>query len=181
MGNRQVTVRVDVGAWQIGIGQDVHAFRLGPSAEASTVTLNAFSAKGLRQVSAVVEIVYQISGTRPHALLAGEYWPGNDEILKLEVARGGAFDLSGPETKGPLELPVVVGLPSNLAAAAANGVSSVRDALPSGRVRIHGGAIDVHSSPMVFQRCGAALWVVLIAKAMNESPTTLLSKLVATW
>jgi hypothetical protein len=180
-GESEVIILLDVGAWRIGIGRDVATFRVNASGEASMRVLNASVATGARPVRAVVEIVFQISGTRPHALLAGEYLPEGGGPLELEVRRGGPFDLQGPAAKGPLGLPVVVGLPDDLAEAAADGFSSVPDAVPSGRVKIHGGAIDVHSSPWVFQRCGAAIRLVLIAEAMNNNPAMSLSKLVANW
>jgi hypothetical protein len=174
--------RLSIGAWGIGIGEDVAAFTLDSRNGVGTRALVASAEGGsIRHAQAVVEIEYRISGKRPHALIAAEYWPSGAAMLQLEVARGGLFDLDRPGVKGPLDLPMVPGLPEDFAEAAAKGFSSLSDLLLPGRVKIHGGAIDADASEWVFERCGAALRVILMAEATNKDPATILPKLVATW
>jgi len=154
-----VKFRLVVGSWYVGVAEDpgtyaVHS-SIGDRIERKLTAMAKTSA--VRDVAAVVEVQLRISGRWPHALLAGEYEVARGQTLELEIVRGGTFDLEKPEVRGPLDRPLAVGLPDDLAEAAADGFAGVANVLLPGRVRIRGGAIDVDSSVWAFRHCGAAL------------------------
>jgi hypothetical protein len=145
--------------------------------------LGAEALKPLRPVACVIEVLHRISGMMPHALLAGTFEPSNNDRLLLEVVKGAPFDLSGPSLTGPLGRWLTPGLPPELADAAVEGfvTAPTEQPLPSGIIKVTGGAIDDGSSPMAFLRCGAALRGMLSATAVAADPNAAIVKLIGAW
>jgi hypothetical protein len=132
-------MQTEVGAWRIGFSNDVSAYIVRAQDEAGGRSLIA-DPSAFQPTENVVEVLHRISGMRPHALLAGTYEPSGVDRLHLEVVRGAPFDLSGPPTAGPLGLSISVGLPPELAEAAAEGfvTAPAAEPLPAGIVKIVG-------------------------------------------
>jgi len=178
-----MNAQLDLGPWRIGVSNDVSTYIVSSQGAPVYRSLVA-EAPGLAQpTEIVVEVLHRISGMQPHALLAGTFQPTGDDRMRLDVVKGAAFDLSGPPIAGPLGLSITVGLPPELAEAAAEGfvTAPAADPVPGGIFTIVGGAIDHDSSPMAFLRCGALLRVAMVASASSSDPLPAMERLVGTW
>lgn len=172
-----------VGLWRVGIGADYEPFRVTADGEPVLRRLSVTEVTDSEPAGCVVELVHQVSSMMPHALLAARFAPAAGQHLQLTVVRGKAFDISDARYRGPLQRPVALGLPPDLAEAAAEGFVTSPNArpLPAGTVEVVGGGIDHDSSPYVFLRCGALLRVVLTSLARGENALESATRLMATW
>ncbi len=178
-----MSMQTEVSAWRIGFSIDVSTYIVRSQGKAVGRSLIAEELSPFQPTENVVEVLHRISGMWPHALLAGTFEPSGGDRLRLEVVRGAPFDLSGPPTAGPLGLSITVGLPPELAEAAAEGfvTAPAADPLPAGIVKIVGGGIDHDSSPTAFLRCGALLRVAMVASASSSDPLVATERLVEKW
>jgi hypothetical protein len=114
-----MSVQLEIGAWRIGVSRDVSTYIVSPEGEPVRRSLVADDMDRVHSTECVVEVLHRISGMWPHAVLAGSLEPSGGDHLQLQVVRGAPFDLNGPSIKGPLGLSFTVGLPPELAEAAA--------------------------------------------------------------
>jgi hypothetical protein len=178
-----MSLRLEIGAWRVGVADDVTAYVVAPRGDDVARSISGEVHRAAPRAACVVEVLHRISGMRPHALLAGTFDPLGGDRLLLEVTRGGAFDLTAPPATGPLGLSITVGLPPELAEAAAEGFVTSPGAcpVPAGAVRIVGGGIDHDSSPMAFLRCAAVLREAMFASVAGKDRSSAIELLIASW
>jgi hypothetical protein len=129
-----------------------------------------------------LEALFAISGMRPHGLVVGIYRSTNNP-LSVEVHDSGAFALGEPTEAGPLDRPLHIGLPSELADAASAGIRRAAAAcgLRSGCISLVGGGIDSESSPAVFDRLGQAAAWAFKAQSEGSSLQDAMEAAMVTW
>ncbi len=147
-----------MGAWQVRLAENPDAFTVQSVEPQIVRSLEAQATAAPGEFHLVLEVVYAISGKRPHALVVASFSPEPTSTLRLEVVAGGPFSLDGVPVLAPSGLPMVRAFPTEFAEAVAVGFTRPRPAAPpSGSLFIGGGAIDHDSSPWVFERCGRVL------------------------